>query len=84
MDALPREQFEEAMSNLAVVTDKVGRATQQKVGEVMGWFGQLFQQLNAMPVATPAATPFLRNVDPNAPVTVYYTQEGRLKTCVNR
>src|SRR5438105_1326133 len=28
MDALPREQFEEAMSNLAVVTDKVGRATQ--------------------------------------------------------
>jgi hypothetical protein len=81
--SLPKEHVE-TIDNFVKAADKVGRASGKKLEEVAGWLGKLYQQLNAMPEATPVSSPYTQTPPVIRPAKAIWTAEGRIKTCVSR
>jgi hypothetical protein len=83
--SVPTEQIEEGIDNFVKATDNATRLSRRKLDEVVCWLGKLYRQMNEMPAATPAASPYVQNAPLfDAAAKAIWTAEGRIKTVTSR
>lgn len=79
------QDVDESLDACIVASRQVGSLISHRLNQLVSWLEALFKQLNSLPKATPAGSPYVpTSLSAPSQRAFYLTPEGRIKMVVDR